>query len=84
MSLYTLEMAAAVRNMPPPVPFTLDIVENEEFITLLVYENEVKRYPAVDQQRITRFLNDVGKILLTFDTPARVRIKGVPGEPGRI
>jgi len=81
-NLYKRNMAEALRRMKKPVPFTLDIAENEYEITLIVYAEDIKPMTHGQVSSVMEYLFAVKDLFESYGP--YVEIQGVPGAPKRI
>lgn len=79
MSLYSSEMARAIRTVKKPHEFTMDVAEDTYQLNLLFYESEFDRLSNIQALDCLHYLWEVAVVLEGFG--AKVNIQGVPGEP---
>ena len=78
-SRYDKQVAKAIRQIPKPVRYTLDIVDHNEYIEARVYKNEIFSLSEVKQGDVMKHLSDVKAVLDSFGV--KVWFNGVDGDP---
>jgi hypothetical protein len=61
--MYTIEMATAFKSVVPPENFKLTILENEDFITLMVDPEDIENLEDHQVEPAVKYINDVKKVL---------------------
>jgi hypothetical protein len=76
---YNAEMARDMRKIKKPFPFTVDIVENLNCLSLVIYESEITKFNDVERLKVIQYLYDVEALFNSFGV--EVAIEGVAGGP---
>jgi hypothetical protein len=74
-------MAKAMRSIPKPLKFTVDIVEHKEYTEVRVYENDLMQFNDSKRVQAMEYLNKVDTLLKSFGLKSF--IGGVSGDPPR-
>ena len=61
--MYTLLMKQAVKTIPIPKDFKIDIVDYDTFLTIQFYESQWKHYSETERFLCIQYLNKVKKTL---------------------
>lgn len=61
--MYTLEMATAFKSIVPPNKFGLTVLENPDFLTLVVDPKDLENLADGEIELIVKYINDVKKTL---------------------
>lgn len=64
--MYTEEMAKAFHAIVPPKDFSVDLYDNEQFITIVVDPKSVAGLSEADAVYIVNYINNVKKTLESF------------------
>ena len=78
---YDKTMAKAVRSIPKPLKFVMDIVEHKEYTEIRVYENDLLQLNDSKRVQAMEYLNKVDTLLKSFGLKSF--IGGVSGDPPR-
>ena len=78
---YDKTMAKAMRSIPKPLNFTVDIVEHKEYTEVRVYENDLMQFNDSKRVQAMEYLNKVDTLLKSFGLKSF--IGGVSGDPPR-
>lgn len=78
---YDRTMAKAVRSIPKPLKFAMDIVEHKEYTEIRVYENDLLQLNDSKRVQAMDYLNKVDVLLKSFGLKSF--IGGAPGDPPR-
>lgn len=78
---YDKTMAKAMRAIPKPLKFTVDIVEHKEYTEIRVYENDLMQFNDSKRVQAMEYLNKVDTLLKSFGLKSF--IGGVSGDPPR-
>jgi hypothetical protein len=61
--MYTLEMATAFKSIVPPENFKLVVMENDDFLTLLIDPEDIENLEDHQVEPAVKYINDVKKAL---------------------
>jgi hypothetical protein len=61
--MYTLEMATAFKSITPPENFKLVVMENEDFLTLVIDPEDIEALSDEQVEPAVKYINDVKKAL---------------------
>lgn len=62
--IYTSKHAEAVRSLgPPPLPVTVDFIEYDDEIKVVVYEQQVMSFEQLDRMVLMEYLQRIRKTL---------------------
>jgi hypothetical protein len=61
--MYTLEMATAFKSITPPENFKLVVMENEDFLTLVIDPEDIEGLSDEQVEPAVKYINDVKKAL---------------------
>lgn len=61
--MYTLEMATAFKSITPPNNFKLVIMENDDFLTLVIDPEDIENLSDEQVDPAVKYINDVKKAL---------------------
>jgi hypothetical protein len=61
--MYTLEMATAFKSIIPPENFKLVIMENDDFLTILIDPEDIENLSDEQVDPAVKYINDVKKAL---------------------
>lgn len=61
--MYTLEMATAFKSIVPPENFKLTVLENDDFLTLLIDPEDIENLEDHQVEPAVKYINDVKKVL---------------------
>lgn len=61
--MYTLEMATAFKSIVPPENFKLTIMENPDFLTLVIDPSDIENLDKEQAEPVVKYVNDVKKAL---------------------
>jgi hypothetical protein len=61
--MYTLEMATAFKSIVPPENFKVVILENDDFLTILIDPEDIEALADEQVEPAVKYLNDVKKAL---------------------
>jgi hypothetical protein len=61
--MYTLEMATAFKSITPPDNFKLVIMENDDFLTLVIDPEDIENLSDEQVDPAVKYINDVKKAL---------------------
>ena len=61
--MYTLEMATAFKSITPPDNFKLVIMENEDFLTIVIDPEDIENLSDEQVDPAVKYINDVKKAL---------------------
>lgn len=78
---YDITMAKAMRSIPKPLKFTVDIVEHKEYTEIRVYENDLMQFNDSKRVQAMDYLNKVDILLKSFGLKSF--IGGCHGDPPR-
>lgn len=78
---YDKTMAKAVRSIPKPLKFAMDIVEHKEYTEIRVYENDLMQFNDSRRVQAMEYLNKVDTLLKSFGLKSF--IGGSHGDPPR-
>jgi hypothetical protein len=78
---YDKTMAKAIRSIPKPLKFTMDIVEHMEYIEVRVYENQLMQFNDSKRVQAMEYLNKIDTLLKSFGLKSF--IGGSHGDPPR-
>lgn len=81
-TLYTPEMAKDWRKIAKPFPFTVDVVENFNCLSIVIYSYEISKMNDMDRMKVMQYLYEVEALFNSYGV--EVSIEGVHGEPGPI
>ena len=69
--MYTLEMATAFKSIVPPNKFGLTVLENPDFLTLVVDPKDLENLADGEIELIVKYINDV-KNMFPNITPSQL------------
>jgi len=61
--MYTLEMATAFKSITPPENFKVVILENDDFLTILIDPEDIESLLDEQVEPAVKYINDVKKAL---------------------
>jgi hypothetical protein len=61
--MYTLEMATAFKSITPPDNFKLVVMENDDFLTLVIDPEDIENLSDEQVDPAVKYINDVKKAL---------------------
>jgi len=61
--MYTLEMATAFKSIVPPENFKVVILENNDFLTILIDPEDIEALSDEQVEPAVKYINDVKKAL---------------------
>jgi hypothetical protein len=61
--MYTLEMATAFKSITPPENFKLVIMENDDFLTVVIDPEDIELLADDQVEPAVKYINDVKKAL---------------------
>jgi hypothetical protein len=61
--MYTLEMATAFKSITPPENFKVVILENDDFLTIMIDPEDIEALSDEQAEPAVRYINDVKKAL---------------------
>jgi hypothetical protein len=61
--MYTLEMATAFKSIVPPENFKVVILENNDFLTILIDPEDIEALSDEQAEPAVKYINDVKKAL---------------------
>jgi hypothetical protein len=61
--MYTLEMATAFKSITPPENFKVVILENDDFLTILIDPEDIESLQDEQVEPAVKYINDVKKAL---------------------
>ena len=61
--MYTLEMATAFKSIVPPENFKLVVMENKDFLTLVIDPQDIENLQDHEVEPAVKYINDVKKAL---------------------
>ena len=61
--MYTLEMATAFKSITPPENFKVVILENNDFLTVLIDPEDIESLLDEQVEPAVKYINDVKKAL---------------------
>jgi hypothetical protein len=61
--MYTLEMATAFKSLVPPGNFKVVILENSDFLTILIDPEDIEALLDEQVEPAVKYINDVKKAL---------------------
>ena len=59
--MYTLEMATAFKAIVPPKNFRLTVMENPDFLTLVIDPADLENLDREQAEPVAKYINDVKK-----------------------
>ena len=61
--MYTLEMATAFKSITPPENFKVVILENDDFLTILIDPEDIESLADEQVEPAVKYINDIKKAL---------------------
>jgi hypothetical protein len=61
--MYTLEMATAFKSITPPENFKVVILENDDFLTILIDPEDIEALTEEQVEPAVKYINDIKKAL---------------------
>ena len=64
--MYTDEMREAVRQVPAPAGVTMDIVDSDDYLVLVLYKGQIECLGQEGPARVANYINDVKRTIGRF------------------